>query len=295
VLEPIGAATPGVQWLCEGALPSLAAAPPRATCTSSPRISLFGLTIDALNMAQAVERTLAWIDAPGERTRYVVTPNLDHAVLFQRHAGLRAAYAAADLVLADGWPLVAASRWLGQPLPQRVPGSDLVPAVFARATALGRRLRVFLLGAGPGVAERAAANIHRRWPGVYVCGCSSPPLGFERERAVNAQILAQIAAARPQLLVVGLGAPKQELWLHEHRAALRVPVALAVGATIDFLAGHRCRAPRWMRSTGLEWLHRLAGEPRRLAPRYARGAWAFPRLVWREWRGAPERAVGVSD
>jgi N-acetylglucosaminyldiphosphoundecaprenol N-acetyl-beta-D-mannosaminyltransferase len=94
---------------------------------------------------------------------------------------------------------------------------------------------------------------------------------------------------RPDILVVGLGAPKQELWLHQHRQRIAAPVALAVGATIDFLAGEKARAPVWMRRVGLEWLHRLGSEPRRLCKRYARDAWLFPQLVWNEWRtvGSP--------
>jgi N-acetylglucosaminyldiphosphoundecaprenol N-acetyl-beta-D-mannosaminyltransferase len=266
-------------------------APERIAESGPERVRLFGLEIDRVTMPQAVERVLHWTTAHDPGCRYVVTPNLDHAVMFQEHAGLRAAYSQAALVLADGWPLVAASRWLGRPLPERVAGSDLVPAVFAAAGQRRQPLRVFLLGAAPGVAERAAKNIERRWPAIHVCGRCSPPLGFERDAVVNERILAQVAAARPDVLVVGLGAPKQELWLHQHHATIDVPVALAVGATIDFLAGERRRAPRWLQRMQLEWLHRLASEPRRLAARYWRDACVFPRLMWREWRGRGERSV----
>ncbi len=194
---------------------------------------------------------------------------------------LRAAYADAAMVLADGMPLVWTSRLLGHPLPERVTGSDLVPALFT-AVPSDRSLRVYLLGAAAGVAERAAANIARRWPAVEVVGTYSPPLGFEHDTVENAAILDRIAAARPDVLVVGLGAPKQELWVHEHRDRIAAPVALCVGATIDFLAGQVARAPAWMQTSGLEWLHRLASQPRRLARRYARDAWIFPQLVLRD-------------
>jgi N-acetylglucosaminyldiphosphoundecaprenol N-acetyl-beta-D-mannosaminyltransferase len=243
-----------------------------------------------------VERVLAWSTNHEGGCRYVVTPNLDHAVMFQESAALRAAYTDAALILADGWPLVAASRWLGKPLPERVAGSDLTPALFSAACQARRPLRVFLLGAAPGVAERAAEMIERRWPAVHVCGHCSPPRGFERESAANKRILEQVAAARPDLLVVGLGAPKQELWLHAHRAALKVPVALGVGATIDFLAGERRRAPQWMQRIHLEWLHRLASEPKRLAARYWRDATVFPTLLYRDWREAKGgRVAGVEQ
>jgi N-acetylglucosaminyldiphosphoundecaprenol N-acetyl-beta-D-mannosaminyltransferase len=245
-------------------------------------VDLFGMKISCVTMPEAVNQLLDWCRQPhGDACRYVVTPNVDHAVLLQDHAELRAAYADASLVLADGAPIVFASRLLGRHLPERVAGSDLVPRLF---DATREPLRVFLLGAAPGVAETAAAKIHRRWSGVQVVGTYCPPLGFERNSLENARILAAVAAAKPDLLVIGLGAPKQELWVHRHRHQLRAKVALCAGATIDFLAENRRRSPVWMRRAGLEWLHRVWCEPRRLAGRYARDAWVFPMLVWREWR-----------
>jgi len=164
----------------------------------------------------------------------------------------------------------------------RVAGSDLVPALFDSAPET-KPLRIFLLGAAPGVADRAAGNIRRQWPGVEVIGTYSPPLGFERDERENESILQMIAAAKPDVLVVGLGAPKQELWVHKHHNRLAAKVALCVGATIDFLAGERSRAPLWMQSVGLEWLYRVASEPRRLATRYAKDAVIFPQLLAQEW------------
>ncbi len=252
------------------------------------RIRLFGIEIDALRMNDAVQRVMGWTADTSDPCRFVVTPNVDHTVLLQSQAELRAAYRDAGLVLADGWPVVAASRLLRRPLPQRVTGADLVPALFEAADPR-RPLRVFLLGAGPGVAERAARNIHRRWPAVAVVGVYSPPLGFERDEQENQRILDHIRQAAPHVLVVGLGAPKQELWVHRHRHHLAASVALCVGATIDFLAGEKQRAPALVQRLGLEWLHRMATEPRRLFRRYARDAWIFPQLVWREWRSTHAR------
>jgi N-acetylglucosaminyldiphosphoundecaprenol N-acetyl-beta-D-mannosaminyltransferase len=215
--------------------------------------------------------------------RYVVTPNVDHTLLLKKHVELQRAYEQAALVLADGMPVVLASRLFGKPLPERVAGSDLVPALFAAVTP-ANPLRVFLLGAAPGVAVRAARAIEQCYPGVLPVGCLSPPFGFENDAAENEIILRAVAEAQPHVLIVGLGAPKQELWVYRHAHLLKVNVALCVGATIDFLAGEKARAPRWMQQSGLEWLHRLATEPRRLAGRYAQNAWGFPLLVWREWR-----------
>lgn len=247
------------------------------------RVSMFGITLDAVRLDDAVARIYSWRDEPSGGCRYVVTPNVDHVVLLQSNDSLRAAYWDADLVVADGWPLVTASRWLGRPLPERVAGSDLVPALFAAAEARGG-LRVYLLGAAPGVAERARERCERTWPAVEIVGTYSPPLGFERDAAENESIVERVNAAAPDVLILGLGAPKQELWIHRHAPRLTARAALCVGATIDFLAGERRRAPRWVQRLGLEWCHRLLSDPRRLARRYARDAWVFPPLVWRELR-----------
>ena len=253
------------------------------------RVELFGVQIDPLRMDEAVGQVLSWARGNDTRSpptksqcRFVVTPNVDHVVMLQHHQGLRAAYQDAGLVLVDGAPVLWSARLLTRGVPERVAGSDLVPALFD-AVPDDSPLGVYLLGAGPGIAERAAANIEHTWPGVKVVGTYSPPLGFERDAAENEAILARIAAARPDVLVVGLGAPQQELWVHQHRHRLAAKVALCVGATIDFLAGEKSRAPRWMQRAGLEWFHRALSEPKRLAVRYARDAWIFPRLLAREW------------
>lgn len=246
------------------------------------RERLFGIAIDVLTLDEAVARALELVGRRDGVCRYVVTPNVDHVLLFQQHDPLRMAYRDAALVLADGFPVVLASRVLGRPLPERVAGSDLVPALFGEVKP-PNRLRVFLLGAGPQVAERAARVIGQRYPAVEVVGTHSPPRGFEQDDAMNDAIVDLVRATGTDVLVLGLGTPKQELWIHRHGPRLGVPLALCVGATIDFLAGQRRRAPRWMQRVGLEWAYRAASEPGRLVGRYARNAVGFPPLVVREW------------
>ena len=250
----------------------------------SEKRKLFGIEIDALRMPQAVLRIRQWIGAEAAACRYVVTPNVDHAVMLQEQEAFRDAYHDADLMLADGHPIVWASRLLGRPLPERVPGSELVPELLDSFNKLPNasagRLRVFLLGAAKGVAAKAAANMRTRWPNVETVGVYSPPLGFETNQLESEEILGRIALCRPHVVIVGLGAPKQELWVHQHRAQLRANVALCVGATIDFLAGEKKRAPVWMQRSGMEWLHRMGSEPKRLFKRYAKDALIFPQLVW---------------
>lgn len=255
----------------------------RRSVAPPPRtVKLFGWPMAAVRMAGAVETLLDWIWQGEDRCRYVVTPNVDHLVLLEESAPLREAYRAASLILADGMPVVVASRWLGATLPERVSGADLVPALFEAAT-IEQPITVYLLGAGPGVAERAAGKIEQQWPGVQVVGWDSPPKGFEHDPEENRRIIERVNAVQPDLVVLGFGAPKQELWIHAHADALRCRVALCVGATIDFLAGEKKRAPHWLGRMGLEWLHRMLSEPRRLCRRYARDAWIFPRLFVREW------------
>ena len=246
------------------------------------RVRMFGIEIDALTMKQAIQQLQIWCGGSEFACRYVVTPNVDHVVKLQENDVFRAAYGAADMVVVDGKPVLLASRLLGKPLPEIVPGSDLCPALFDAANQ-GGSLRVFLFGAADGVAERAAALIRTRWPGVEVCGVYSPPMGFSADVPSNAIALEKINAVKPDVLLVGLGAPKQEIWVHAVRDRLQVKVALCVGATIDFLAGEKSRAPVWVRSIGMEWLYRALSEPKRLLGRYLHDAWVFPKLFIREW------------
>lgn len=249
-----------------------------------PRVKLFGVDIDAIKRQDAVALLSDWLSDDRRENRIVVTPNVHHVVKLDRHQEFRQAYAAASLVLADGWPLVAVSRMFGEPLPDRVTGSDLVPAVFDYVSAHWQRpMRVFLLGAAPGVADRAARRIEAEWRNVVVAGTHSPPFGFGNDPEACRKVGERVAAAQADLLVIGLGAPLQEVWSTSEAGRLNVKVAVCAGATIDFLAGEKARAPIWMRHVGLEWLHRLLSEPRRLSRRYAHDAVHFPRLVWREW------------
>lgn len=257
---------------------------PASVTSPVNRVRLFGIDLDPLTRHQAARVVLDWAMAPDRRCRFVVTPNVDHVVQLHEGGPLRAAYEDAALITADGMPVVLAARLLGKPLPERVTGADLLPDLLDAAAAAGESLRVYLFGAGPGVAERAAMRIKSRWPNVTIVGTACPPLGFERDAAEDARHIEAINAAAPDVLAIGLGAPKQELWVHRHQQDLNVKVALCIGATIDFLAGEKPRAPVWMRRSGLEWLHRLGSEPRRLFRRYAKDATVFPGLVWREWR-----------
>lgn len=244
---------------------------------------MFGIDIDAFDRNGAVTELLGWIANADRTCRYVVTPNVDHVVKLQTNVAFKAAYEGASLVLADGKPVVWASRLLGRGLPGTVPGSDLVPDLFeAVSGAEGKTLSVFLLGAAPGVGERAREKILERWRGIDIVGVYSPPFGFELDPEESAHIRSIVNSSNADLLVFGVGAPKQEIWIHQHASTLRVKVALCVGATIDFLAEEKKRAPEWVQAIGFEWLYRLLSEPRRLSKRYAHDFVVFPFLFLKE-------------
>lgn len=252
---------------------------------TNKRIKLFNIDIDQLTMKETVDRIGQWVLSEETHNHYVVTPNVDHIVNLHSNIQFKQAYSGASLVVADGWPVVLTSKLLGRPLPEVVSGSDLVPALFDYFQyEKNRPLRIFLLGAMPGVAEKAASNIHGNWSQVQVVGVFSPDFGFEKSEQASLRICQLVSAANADVVVFGVGAPKQELWSQQYAKQLNTKVILCVGATIDFLAGEKARAPMWVRKIGMEWLHRLMTEPKRLAKRYFVDAFIFPVLVFREWK-----------
>jgi N-acetylglucosaminyldiphosphoundecaprenol N-acetyl-beta-D-mannosaminyltransferase len=228
------------------------------------RVSIMGLPIDALTHEQAVDRITAAM-ALGHGG-WVITPNLDIVRQAHRTSANRALFAAADLILADGMPLVWASRLQGTPLPERVPGSDLVWSLPERAARLGAP--VFLLGGAPGTAERAADRLMERFPDLKIAGTLSPPMGFERDPAEVEAVLTTVRLADPRVVLVGLGFPKQEQLIRRLRPVCPHAWFLGVGISLAFLSHDVRRAPRWLQAVGLEWVHRLSQEPARLARRY---------------------------
>ena len=228
------------------------------------RVLLAGVGIDPLTAAQVDERVVQGI--AGGRAGIIVTPNLDHLRRLGRGDPMGVVYERAALVLADGTPLLWAARLAGTPLPERVPGSDLIGSLSATAARVD--VPIALIGGAPGSAERAAVHLVERYPGLTVAGTACPPLRFEEDPVAVEALLERIVGWRPGIVFTGLGSPKQELF--NDQLAERLPGAwlLGVGAAIDMVAGEVRRAPPWAHRTGLEWVFRLAQEPRRLARRY---------------------------
>jgi N-acetylglucosaminyldiphosphoundecaprenol N-acetyl-beta-D-mannosaminyltransferase len=228
------------------------------------RLSFGPLGVDPATLPEAVDAVEALVRAG--QGGAVFTPNVDHVVLAQQDDRMREAYERASLSLVDGMPLVWASRLLGRPVPEKVSGSDLVLPLLERAAA--RSWRVYLLGGAEGVAAKARDRLRLDLPALQIVGVDAPRIDVDAAPEARDAVLAPILAARADIVLVALGAPKQEIWIDRTRDALRPAVLLGVGASLDFIAGTVPRAPRWMSRAGLEWLYRLSREPRRLAYRY---------------------------
>ena len=241
-------------------------------------IVILGVPFDKLTLAEAVAVIEQMIAT--RQPHYLATANVDFVVQALRDVELRRILYEAHMVLCDGTPLVWATRWLGNPLPERVAGSDLVPELLKVAEQNG--YRVFFLGGKEEIIQQALANLKINHPQLQVAGHLSPPFAPLLEMD-HAGICQTIRAANPDLLFVSFGCPKQEKWINMNYRALNVPVAVGVGATIDFLAGAVSRAPRWMQQAGLEWIYRLCQEPRRLVRRYGTDLWVFGRAILVQW------------
>ena len=230
------------------------------------RVRLRGIRFDALTLAQTAETVIASLSRG--RGGWLITSNLDHLRRAERDAGFAAMLHAADLVVADGMPLVWASRLAGEPLPERVAGSTLSGVLAAAAAAAGRSL--FLLGGNPGVADAAAAALRAEHPGITIAGTHCPPMGFEGDAEASAALRAALADSDAGIVYVALGSPKQERLIASLRGEGLLPDAwwIGVGISLSFLCGDVSRAPGWAQAAGLEWAHRLVQEPRRLARRY---------------------------
>ena len=228
------------------------------------RIRVGQLPIDVVDFEGALDTIEGLVRAREGGT--VFTPNVDHVVMAEHDLRFRAAYAEAALSLVDGTPVLWASRLLRTPLPAKISGSDLVMPLMGRAAERG--YRVYFLGGAPGVADLAQAKLLEALPTLQIVGTDSSRIDVNGGAGSAGEVVDRIRAAAPDLVLVALGAPKQEIWSHLHRALLKPAVLVGVGASLDFVAGIQKRAPRWMSKAGLEWLFRLGQEPRRLAARY---------------------------
>jgi len=228
-----------------------------------PRVDVLGVEISAVNMEMTLDTVIGWVVSNDRQ--YVCVTGVHGVMESQRDRELAAIHNNAGLTTPDGMPMVWAGRAAGAHWIQRVYGPDMMLAVLAEAQA--RSWSSFLYGGAPGVPELLAERLEQRLPGLQVAGTHSPPFRRLTRDEVH-ETAALINASGASLVWVGLSTPKQERWMAELRPLLEAPVLFGVGAAFDFHAGRVKQAPRWMQTSGLEWLYRLGREPRRLWKRY---------------------------
>lgn len=228
------------------------------------KIQFLNIHVDNVTMSEAIQRVDELVKK--RENSYIVTPNLDHIVMIEKDLLFKEIYDNASLVLTDGQPLIWISKFLKKPIKEKVSGSDLFPKLCELAAQKG--YSIFILGAAEGVADKAAVNLCKKYPGLNIVGTYSPSLGFEKNSEELKLIYTMIEKANPEILALPLGAPKGEKFIYQSREFINVPVSVQIGATIDFEAGNVSRAPKWMSKCGLEWLYRTLREPKRLAKRY---------------------------
>lgn len=228
------------------------------------RIKFMNTELDNLTMGEALVEIDKLICE--RKDSYVVTPNVDHIIQLESDKELQEVYKNASLILCDGKPLMWIAKWYRTPVKEKLSGSDLFPLLCEMAAKKGYSM--FFLGAAEGVAQRAAENLQSKYKGLKIAGTFSPAFGFEKDVEQCNRIIQLINEAKPDILIVGLGAPKQEKFMYKHRHELGVPISLGLGASIDFEAGNVKRAPKWMSNVGLEWFYRFLQEPKRMFGRY---------------------------
>jgi len=240
----------------------IASRPPSAI-GNRERVRVLDINIDKVTNQDVLLLVRVFIES--REPHQIITANVDFAMLARNDREFRDIVNAAPLCVADGMPLVWASKVLGSPLPERVNGTNLVYALCRDGQA--RHYRFFLLGAEEDVCDRAADILARDYPGMEIAGHYSPPFGpFSDDE--NQRIVQKIREAQPDILLVAMGTPKEQKWIAAHQAACRVPVAIGIGGALDFVAGKYKRAPVWMQEHGFEWFFRLCVDFRRLWRRY---------------------------
>jgi len=226
------------------------------------KFRVLGVGVNAVQIPDVVAQMECWISE--RSTCHFIAVTDMHSITEAHHErSFKHVLNSADMVVPDGMPLVWLGRWQGCPLKRRVYGPELMHSFCQETTS---KYRHFFYGGGPGVPTLLANTLQEKY-GIDVAGSYSPPFRM-LSKEEDQEVVALINAAKPDVLWVGLGAPKQEYWMYEHRPRLRVPVLIGVGAAFDFNIGRVRQAPRWMREHGLEWLFRLLQEPRRLRRRY---------------------------
>lgn len=209
----------------------------------------------------------------------VITPNVDQIVRIEWDEYFKKICNSCELLLVDGHPLMWIASLYKTPFKQKICGSDIVPILCDVSAQKG--YSVFFLGAGVGIANIAATNMKNKYPGLNVAGTYSPPPGFEKNKNELEYINKMLLDSHADMLFVGMGVPKQDIFIYENMHKYKIPMSFSIGGTIDFLAGKQKRAPLWMRKIGFEWLYRLYKEPKRMFKRYIIDDLKIIKLIWK--------------
>ncbi len=261
---------------------------------SASRVWFGAAPVDAVDMHSSVDWLVNTLRErrlePTRKPAQIMGPNAFLVTLARSNHAFARAMQQASLCLPDGMSVVWGARLLGARIPERVPGGEFMERACAACAEHG--FSVYFLGGLPGAAEGTARVLKARYPRLLVAGTDCPPVGFEQDEALNEAVRERIRTRRPDFLCVALGAPRQEIWMLDECGSLPIGAVLSVGAALDTQAGLRKRAPAWTHGLGVEWLYRLAMEPRRLWRRYLLGNAGFIAITAREWaRGRKQRAT----
>ena len=228
------------------------------------KIKICGVQINNVNFTETIRAVDELVHKKSRA--FIVTPNIDHIVRLQKDFEFKKIYEEAALVLPDGMPILWAAKYLGTPLKEKVSGSDLFTKLCEISAK--KEYKLFFLGGRECAAAKAADVLKTKYPGVQIVGAYYPSFGFEDDEAENMKIVEMIREAKPDILFVGLGAPKQEKWIYKYKDQHQAPVSIGIGVSFEFVSGMVKRAPVWMQKFGFEWLWRLMMEPKRLWKRY---------------------------
>ncbi len=261
------------------------------TSITRDTVVILGIPIDNLDISEAIERIFALVECYKEdhKSKYVATINVDFIVNTLgwtlsgiRHPELLDILRRVDLVTADGMPIVWVSKLLGEPLKERVAGSDMVPILMKEAAI--RKKSIFFLGGKGDIAQKAADRMKQKHPDLQIAGIYSPFVHIDGEDMLDselddASIIDKVNKSGADILLIGFGNPKQEVWFERNRTRLKVPISIGIGGTYEFIVGSVARAPLWMQKAGLEWIHRITQDPKRLWKRYFIGFFKFGFLI----------------
>ena len=241
------------------------------------RITFMNTHLDNVSLKEAIEYIEKCIQE--RKIGHVITPNVDQIVRIENDEYFKKICENCELLLVDGHPLMWIAKWYGTPLKEKICGSDLVPKLCMVAAKKG--YSIFLLGAAEGVAAKAAENLKQKYYGLKVAGVYSPPYGFEKNKEELEKINKLLFESKADMLFVGMGVPKQDIFIYENMYKYQIPMSFSIGATIDFIAGVQKRAPKWMNSIGMEWLYRLIQDPKRMFKRYIVDDMQIFKLAWK--------------